>query len=124
MNKLVIPNVNRTVTLNSQEIASLCDKPHYNVLIEICQMCKRLNINHLKFQEIYFDTHNRQQMRYKLDQRHALILASGYDIRYRDQIVKRIVDMEALTPNEFVFYQAANLVAMERQQKARDIPIY
>ena len=118
MNDLVLPNINREVALNSQEIASLCDKRHDNVLRDIREICQRLNIDLLRFEEIYFDTHGREQKRYSLDKRYALTLVSGYDIIYRDKIAKRIVDMEELTPNEFLFCQAANMLSMERTQKA------
>ena len=37
----------------------MCYKRHDNVLRYIRQMCQKLNIDLLKFQEIYHDTHGR-----------------------------------------------------------------
>jgi anti-repressor protein len=84
----------QNLTMSSREIAELTCKEHKNVTRDIRVMLDELNLDALKFEHIYFDAQNRKQTEYKLDRNLTLTLVSGYNIKLRHAIIKRLDDLE------------------------------
>ncbi|EKO3656413.1 phage regulatory protein/antirepressor Ant [Vibrio metschnikovii] len=82
------------ITMSSREIAELTCKEHKNVTRDIRVMLDELNLDALKFEHIYFDAQNRKQTEYKLDRNLTLTLVSGYNIKLRHAIIKRLDELE------------------------------
>ena len=55
------------VTMTSREIAELTGKAHFNVLVDVRKMLSELGEDELKFQGIYRDSMNREQVEFHLD---------------------------------------------------------
>ena len=55
-------------TMGTREIANLCEKEHRNVKRDCDVMFAALNLDALNFEHIYFDSMNRQQTEYLLDE--------------------------------------------------------
>jgi phage antirepressor YoqD-like protein/phage regulator Rha-like protein len=82
-------------TMSSREIAELCDKEHRNVMRDIRDMVVQLHpTDVLKFEHIYRDAKNRQQVEYLLPKRETLILVSGYRLDLRAKIIDRWQELE------------------------------
>ena len=81
-------------TMSSREIASATGKEHRNVTRDIRAMFEELEINALKFEHIYQDTMNRDQVEYHLDHDLTLTLATGYSAKLRFALVKRWRELE------------------------------
>lgn len=84
----------QNLTMSSREIAELTCKEHKNVTRDIRVMLDELNLDALKFEHIYFDAQNRKQTEYKLDRNLTLTLVSGYNIKLRHAIIKRLDELE------------------------------
>lgn len=81
-------------TMSSREIAELCEKEHFNVKRDCEVMFKGLQLDALKFEGIYFDSMNRQQTEYLLDEELTMTLVTGYNIVLRNRIIKRWKELE------------------------------
>lgn len=75
MNELMKTEVQ---TMSSLEIAELTGKRHDNLMVDIEKMLTELEIDVLKFQDIYKDTRNREQQCFKLPRREAEIDVSNF----------------------------------------------
>ena len=53
--------------MTSREIAELTGKAHFNVLVDVRKMLSELGEDELKFQGIYRDSMNREQVEFHLD---------------------------------------------------------
>lgn len=93
MNMLAQFNQNQK-TMSSREIAQLCEKEHFNVKRDCEVMFKGLNLDALKFEGIYFDSMNRQQTEYLLDEELTMTLVTGYNIVLRNRVIKRWKELE------------------------------
>ena len=82
-------------TMSSREIAMLTDKEHKNVKRDIEVMLQQLNKDALSFERTYFDSQNRKQTEFVLDQELTLTLVSGYKVDLRNKIIKRWQELEA-----------------------------
>ena len=123
----------KPVTMSSRDIAELTNKRHDNVTSDVKKMLEDLGLDVLNFQGIYFDTQNRKQTEYHLDQDLTLTLVAGYDVKLRHAVVKRWKDLEtgralpAMTqpqqvieadkpdPQAFAVVQSAWVDAVERK---------
>ena len=81
-------------TMSSREIAELCEKEHFNVKRDCEVMFKGLQLDALKFEGIYFDSMNRQQTEYLLDEELTMTLVTGYNIVLRNRVIKRWKELE------------------------------
>ena len=93
MNMLAQFNQNQK-TMSSREIAQLCEKEHFNVKRDCEVMFKGLQLDALKFEGIYFDSLNRQQTEYLLDEELTMTLVTGYNIVLRNRVIKRWKELE------------------------------
>ena len=57
-------------------------------------MFASLNLDALKFEHIYFDSMNRQQTEYLLDEELTMTLVTGYNIVLRNRVIKRWKELE------------------------------
>nr|WP_235038316.1 Rha family transcriptional regulator [Pseudomonas brassicacearum] len=86
-------NVSRT-TMSSREIASVTGKRHDNVKRDILAMLKELKVDPLKFEDIYLDGRNREQVQYQLDREHTDCLLTGYSAPMRMKVIRRWRELE------------------------------
>jgi len=84
-------------TMSSREIAELCEKEHKNVKRDIEVMFEALNLDALNFERIYFDSMNRQQIEYLLDENLTMTLVTGYSVVLRHRVVSRWKQLELST---------------------------
>lgn len=81
-------------TMSSREIASVTGKRHDNVLRDIAAMLKDLKVDLLKFEDIYLDGRNREQVQYLLDREHTDCLLTGYSASMRMKVIRRWYELE------------------------------
>lgn len=81
-------------TMSSREIAELTEKRHADVKRDIMVMSEQLEIDVRKFAHTYFDSQNREQGEFLLDQDTTLCLVSGYSAKLRMAIIKRWKQLE------------------------------
>ena len=82
------------ITMSSREIAELCEKEHRNVKRDFEVMFNGLGLDALNFEHIYFDSMNRQQTEYLLDEELTMTLVTGYNIVLRNRVIKRWKELE------------------------------
>ena len=95
MNNLVTITNNKELTMSSQEIAELTNKEHKNVKRDICAMFEQLKIDVLKFERIYLDTRNRQQIEFQLPKIYIECLLMGYSAELRMRVLERLHELES-----------------------------
>ena len=78
--------------MDSREIAKFFNKEHKNVKRDIINMLSKLNMPTFErikdYEQTYIDSRGRTQIFYLLPEMESIVLASGYDIQMREQIVK------------------------------------
>ena len=82
------------LTMSSREISELTGKQHKNVKRDIEKMLFDLKEDALKFERIYLDVQNRQQIEYLLDRDHTECLLTGYSAIHRMRVIKRWHELE------------------------------
>lgn len=87
-------------TMTSREIASVTGKEHFNVVRDIRAMLNELEIDTLRFEGIYQDSMNREQIEYRLDRDLTLTLVSGYSAKLRYAVVRRMRALEVALLDE------------------------
>ena len=92
MNQLTVP----VLTMSSRDIAELTGKEHFNVKRDCEVMFKELELDALRFEGIYFDSMNRQQIEYQLPKDLVETLITGYSIKLRYQVIQRLHELENL----------------------------
>ena len=112
MNMLAQFNQNQK-TMSSREIAQLCEKEHFNVKRDCEVMFKGLQLDALKFEGIYFDSLNRQQTEYLLDEELTMTLVTGYNIVLRNRVIKRWKELESRELSKMEILQ----MALESEQQ-------
>ena len=85
------------ITMTSREIAELTGKRHPDVSRDIRLMLNELELDVSSFGCIYFDSMNRQQVEYVLDEELTLTLVTGYSIKLRNAVIKRWKQLENQT---------------------------
>ncbi|MBC3345415.1 Rha family transcriptional regulator [Pseudomonas sp. SWRI196] len=80
--------------MSSREIANVTGKRHDNVKRDIVAMLKELKVDPLKFEDIYLDGRNREQVQYLLDREHTDCLLTGYSAPMRMKVIRRWRELE------------------------------
>ncbi|MFQ1883242.1 Rha family transcriptional regulator [Aeromonas veronii] len=116
-------NINQ-ITMTSLEIAELTGKEHKNVMRDIRVMLEALG--QLKVEpSSYKNTQGKVQPCYRLDKDLVMTLITGYDVKLRLSVVKRLRELEeaatpslaSMTPMEFIEYQYQRLKQLEAENK-------
>lgn len=96
MNMPILPQFGNSEqkTMGTRVIAELCEKEHRNVKRDCDVMFASLNLDALNFEHIYFDSMNRQQTEYLLDEELTMTLVTGYNIVLRNRVIKRWKELE------------------------------
>lgn len=94
MTTLINTNELNTITMSSLEIAELTGKRHDHVVRDIRVMLKELELDIPKFGDTYKDTANRNQKMFKLDKELTMTLITGYSIKLRHTVIKRLDELE------------------------------
>jgi len=81
-------------TMSSREIAELCEKEHFHVKRDCEVVFRGLNLDASKFGCTYFDSVNREQTEYLLDEELTMTLITGYSILLRNRVIKRWKELE------------------------------
>lgn len=112
------------VTMTSRQIAELTGKRHDNVIRDIRVMLDGLGL--LNFEAgSYLDANGQERPEYRLDKDLVMTLITGYDVKLRLSVVKRLRELEEaatpslanLSPMEFIEYQYQRLKALEAENK-------
>ena len=95
MNMPILPQfAEKQKTMSSRVIADLTEKRHDHVKRDVENMLGQLGLDIPKFGGIYFDTQNRQQTEYLLDEELTMTLVTGYNIVLRNRVIKRWKELE------------------------------
>jgi len=109
---LTIANV---TTMSSLEISKLTSKEHKNVLVDIRNMLKELDIDSAGFSAQYKDSTGRPLPSFNLDKDLTLTLVSGYSVKARYEIAKYWNAQEKpLSPAEQLLATAQFMVKQEK----------
>lgn len=81
--------------MTSREIAELTCKAHFNVLVDVRKMLSELGEDELKFQGIYRDSMNREQVEFHLDRELTEVLLTGYSAVLRRKVIARWRELES-----------------------------
>ena len=107
-------------TMSTRVIAELCEKEHRNVKRDSEVMFQGLQLDALNFEHIYFDTMNRQQTEYLLDEELTITLVTGYNIVLRNRVIKRWKELEGQSVANLPDYPTAlRLYADQLEVSAR-----
>ena len=93
MNMLAQFNQNQK-TMSTRVIADLCEKQPQHVKRDCENMFTSLDLDASRFGHIYFDSMNRQQTEYLLDEELTMTLVTGYNIVLRNRVIKRWKELE------------------------------
>lgn len=85
-------------TMSSREIAELTGKRHDNVTRDILAMLADLKVDALRYEDIYRDARNREQVQYLLDREHVDCLLTGYSAPLRMKVIRRWHELEQQAP--------------------------
>ena len=119
MNMLAQFNQNQK-TMSTRVIADLCEKEHRNVKRDSEVMFQGLQLDALNFEHIYFDSMNRQQTEYLLDEELTMTLVTGYNIVLRNRVIKRWKELEGQSVANLPDYPTAlRLYADQLEVSAR-----
>lgn len=92
---IVTAALNRSsLTMSSREIADLTGKEHQHVRRDIRAMMESLKLDVSNFGRIYFDSMNREQTEYLLDQDLTMTLVMGYSTELRYKVAVRWRELE------------------------------
>ncbi|BCK65242.1 hypothetical protein KAM338_45830 [Aeromonas caviae] len=112
------------ITMTSRQIAELTGKRHDNVMRDIRVMLDGLGL--LNFEAgSYLDANGQKRPEYRLDKDLVMALITGYDVKLRLSVVKRLRELEeaatpslaSMTPMEFIEYQYQRLKQLEAENK-------
>ena len=112
------------ITMTSRQIAELTGKRHDNVMRDIRVMLDGLGL--LNFEAgSYLDANGQMRPEYRLDKDLVMTLITGYDVKLRLSVVKRLRELEeaatpslaSMTPMEFIEYQYQRLKQLEAENK-------
>lgn len=112
------------ITMTSRQIAELTGKRHDNVMRDIRVMLDGLGL--LNFEAgSYLDANGQKRPEYRLDKDLVMTLITGYDVKLRLSVVKRLRELEEaatpslanMTPMEFIEYQYQRLKQLEAENK-------
>lgn len=95
-------NPKSTLTMSSHEIAVLTGKQHKNIMVDIRNMLKSLELNSAEFSAEYKDSTGRTLPCFNLPKRETLILVSGYNIQMRAKIIDRWQELEQGRKKSFI----------------------
>jgi len=96
---MTLITTNEPLTMGSLEIAKLCDKNHADVMRDIKNMLKQLDLGVSSFADTYINLQNKQTYPcYNLDKELSLTLVAGYNVKLRNAIIKRWQELENITP--------------------------
>ena len=94
-------------TMSTRVIADLTEKRHDHVKRDCEVMFTSLNLDASKFGGIYFDSMNRQQTEYLLDEELTMTLVTGYNVVLRNRVIKRWKELENQSPVNLPDYPTA-----------------
>ncbi len=120
----LLATTNQPLTMSSREIAELTGKRHDNVKRDINKMIFELKEDILKFEGVYTDSSNRQQVEYNLDRDHTDCLLTGYSSVLRMKVVKRWRELESNQSPQIPtnFAEALQLAADQAKQLELQAP--
>lgn len=89
-----IANSGEPIAMSSVEIAELTSKRHDNVIRDTEFMLDELGLDALKFEAVYQGGNGQVRKCYNLSKDLTLTLVSGYNIKLRHAIIKRLDELE------------------------------
>ncbi len=92
-------------TMSTRVIADLCEKQPQHVKRDCENMFTSLSLDASRFGHIYFDSMNRPQTEYLLDEELTMTLVTGYNIVLRNRVIKRWKELENYTKSEVTQFQ-------------------
>ena len=107
-------------TMSTRVIADLCEKQPQHVKRDCENMFTSLDLDASRFGHIYFDSMNRQQTEYLLDEELTMTLVTGYNIVLRNRVIKRWKELEGQSVANLPDYPTAlRLYADQLEVSAR-----
>jgi phage antirepressor YoqD-like protein len=85
---------NRGLTMDSRDIAELCEKQHGHVCRDIITMLEGLGLDQSRFGAVYKAGNGEDRRCFKLPYRETMILVSGYRVELRAKVVDRWMELE------------------------------
>ncbi|WP_395011751.1 phage antirepressor KilAC domain-containing protein [Undibacterium sp.] len=106
------------LTMNSREIAELCNKDHKNVIADVRNMLEQLNLRSAEFSADLPDSYGRKQLAFILPKDLTLTLVSGYNVQMRKRIIDRWLELEGNTQAQVNPAQLSRLQLIEMAMQA------
>ena len=97
------------------KLLRLLGKRHKDVLFDIRKQFEELEIQPADFSAQYKDSTGRALPMFNLDEEQTMILASGYNVKLRQKIIKRWMELEVSKPKELTFEEMQIRVMVELQ---------
>ena len=121
MNMPILTQFNQNQkTMSTRVIADLCEKQPQHVKRDCENMFTSLDLDASRFGHIYFDSMNRQQTEYLLDEELTMTLVTGYNIVLRNRVIKRWKELEGQSVANLPDYPTAlRLYADQLEVSAR-----
>lgn len=118
MNDLILK---QDLTMSSLEIAKLTGKEHKNVLADVDNMVKELEIRSAEISADYQDAMNRTQRMFNLNKELTFTLISGYSIKLRNKIIKRWQELENTQPRKLpqTYLEALKELIVKEEENER-----
>ena len=88
--------------MSSLESAEVTGKAHKNVMADIKKQFEQLEISTADFSATRI-VRGKEEPMFNLDEEQTLILASGYNVKLRQKIIKRWMELEVAKPKELTF---------------------
>jgi len=95
MQDLTVHSNNGALTMSSIDIATLCEKRHDHVMVDVRKMIFELGLTIPDFSGVYTAHNNQEYACFHLPRRECDILIAGYSIKYRAAIVDRWRELES-----------------------------
>jgi len=108
----------QNLTMNSREIAELTGKRHDHVIRDIESIFSELELDAPKFGAVYQGGNGQDRKCYNLPKDLTLTLVSGYNIKLRHAIIKRLDELEEANQIHLpkTFSEALQLAAEQAKQ--------
>lgn len=101
--------INNIETMTSREMAELSGKRHDNVLRDIKNILENIDLDVLKFEDIYLDSQNREQTEYKLPRNLVLLVTSKWSDVQRWKIIQKLEEQPQLSEMQLIAQMALNM---------------
>ena len=113
------------LVMSTREVADLTGKRHSDVLRDVRNQFKALQIDERKFASGYLDANNQERKQFLLDREQLEVLVTGYSIPLRARVIKRLHELESKQQRQLpqTFSEALRALADSEEEKERALAL-